>query len=91
MFVFEPWSKTKPKELVTATPVFAEDPGVEPGSLQGYDREDTIASPEDEWASLWEETSKTKGKLIVSGGHRVGWLHDVIQTTPFCELSKGYL
>ena len=64
----------------------AQNPGVEPGSLQDYEIEDTLASPEDEWASLWEETRKTKGKLTVSSGHRVGWLHDVIQTTPFCEL-----
>jgi hypothetical protein len=34
---------------------------------------------------LWDETKKAKGKLKVSGGHRVGWLHDMIQTTPFCD------
>ncbi len=86
VFVFEQWSKPKPKEPVKATPVFAQDPGVEPASLQDYEIEDTVASPEDEWASLWEETRNTNGKLTVSGGRRVGWLHDVIQTTPLCEL-----
>ena len=61
MFVFEPWSKTKPKGPVKATPVLAQDPGVEPGSLQDHEIHDTLASQEDEWASLWEETKKTKG------------------------------
>ena len=84
--MFEPVSKTKPKEPAKATPVLTQDPGVEPGSLQDHEIHDTLASQEDEWASLWEEMRKTKGKLKVSGGHRVGWLHDMIQTTPFCEL-----
>ena len=82
VFVFESGTKINPKLSAKATPVITQDPGLGHGSPR-----DTKSkpSPEDEWASLWDETRKAKGKLKVSGGHRVGWLHDMIQTTPFCD------
>ena len=38
-----------------------------------------------EWDSLWNQVHDSKGKLRVPSMHSVGWLHDVIQTVPFCE------
>ena len=55
VFVFEPVSKTKPKEPAKATPVLTQDPGVEPGSLQDHEIHDTLASQEDEWVGINEE------------------------------------
>ena len=82
VFVFESGTKINPKLSAKATPVITQDPRLGRGSPR-----DTKSkpSPEDEWASLWDEIKKAKGKLKVSGGHRVGWLHDMIQTTPFCD------
>ena len=73
--MFEPGTKINPRNSAKATPVLTQDQRIE-----------AKPSPEDEWASLWDETRKAKGKLKVSGGHRVGWLHDMIQTTPFVIL-----
>ena len=72
--MFGPGTKINPRNSAKAIPVLTQDQRIE-----------AKPSPEDEWASLWDETRKAKGKLKVSGGHRVGWLHDMIQTTPFCD------
>ena len=72
--MFEPGTKINPRKSAKATPVLTQDQRIE-----------AKPSPEDEWASLWDELRKAKGKLKVLGGHRVGWLHDMIETTPFCD------
>ena len=74
VFVFAPGTKINPRNSAKATPVLTQDQRIE-----------AKPSPGNEWASLWDETRKAKGELKVSGGHRVGWLHDMIQITPFCD------
>ena len=71
VFAFEQMSKSYPKEPVKSTPAVAK----------------LLVAKQHEWDTLWDEVHKSKGKLNVSSGHRVGWLHDVIQTNPFCDLS----
>ena len=80
--MFESGTKVNPKLSAKATPVLIQETGLEHGSPRDNRPK---PSPEDEWESLWDETRKAKGKLKNSGGHRVGWLHDMIQTTPFCD------
>ena len=82
VFVFESGTKINPKLSAKATPVITQDPRLGRGSPRD---DKSKPSPEDEWTSLWDEIKKAKGKLKVSGGRRVGWLHDMIQTTPFCD------
>ena len=64
VFVFESGTKLNPKLSAKATPVLTQDPGLGHGSPRDTKPK---PSPEDEWASLWDETRKTKGKLKVSG------------------------
>ena len=40
----------------------------------------------DEWEDLWSNL-KARGKVRVSSSHALGWLHDIVQTTPLCDLS----
>ena len=39
----------------------------------------------DEWEDLWSSL-KSRGKVRVSSCHALGWLHDVVRTTPHCDL-----